>query len=74
MSTLNRELPYINAFGTVDISAATNVESALTLLVLIGKLRLRHFMMSSATNTPSIVQMSEVTTTHSLVSLLMHTR
>lgn len=31
MSTLNRELPYINAFGTVDISAATNVESALNL-------------------------------------------
>ena len=29
-TTLNRELPYINAFGTVDISNCTNVYSALT--------------------------------------------
>ncbi len=28
---LNRELPYVNAFGTVDISSATNVEEALNL-------------------------------------------
>ena len=31
MSTLTRELPYINAFGTVDISSATDVDSALSL-------------------------------------------
>ena len=31
MSTLTRELPYINAFGTVDISSATDVNSALSL-------------------------------------------
>ena len=29
MATLNRELPYINAYGTVDISSATNVTEAL---------------------------------------------
>ncbi len=29
MSTLNRELPYINAFGTVDISTCKDVDSAL---------------------------------------------
>lgn len=30
-TTLNRELPYINAFGTVDISSATNINDALHL-------------------------------------------
>lgn len=29
-TTLNRELPYINAFGTVDISTCKDVDSALT--------------------------------------------
>lgn len=29
MSTLVRELPYINAYGTIDISSATNVDEAL---------------------------------------------
>ena len=31
MTTLNRTLPYINAYGTIDISSATNVKEALEL-------------------------------------------
>ena len=31
MSLLNRELPYVNAYGTVDISNANNVYDALSM-------------------------------------------
>ena len=39
---MNRELPYVNAFGTVDISSAKNVAEALKLSALNWSVESKH--------------------------------